>query len=162
MAKRIEVSELSTIFGSMYPPPFNEPCLKRERKRLGDAAGLTQYGVNLLTLKPGVWSSQRHCHSHEDEFIYVLSGEVVMVSNDGEELLRAGDAAGFPAGTGDGHCLQNRSAADAVVLEIGSRMAADSVDYPDIDLILTADDSDDAGYFHRDGTPYPKQDRRSG
>lgn len=162
MAKRIDVAELPTIIGTLYPAPYDEPCLKRERKRIGDAAGLTQYGVNLLTLKPGSWSSQRHFHSHEDEFVYVISGEVVMVSNDGEETLRAGDAAGFPAGTGDGHCLQNRSDSDAVLLEVGTRIPGDAVDYPDIDLVLPADDRNGGGYLHRDGTPYPKQERRGG
>ena len=162
MAKRIDVSQLPSMFGTRYPAPFDEPCLKRERKRIGDAAGLTQYGVNLLTLKPGTWSSQRHWHSREDEFVYVLSGEVVMVSNDGEEVLRPGDAAGFPAGTGDGHQLQNRSDADAVVLEIGSRIAEDAVDYPDIDLILPAGNAKTGDFLHRDGTPYAKTDRRSG
>ena len=162
MTQRINIADLPSIVGTLYPAPFDEPCLKRERKQLADAAGLTQYGVNLLTLKPGSWSSQRHWHSHEDEFVYVISGEVVMVSNDGEEVLHAGDAAGFPAGTGDGHCLQNRSDADAVVLEVGTRIAEDAVDYPDIDLVLPADDRDDGGYFHRDGSPYPKQGRRSG
>ena len=160
MAKRIDPADLPTITGTLYPAPFDEPCLKRERKRLGDAAGLTQYGVNLLTLKPGTWSSQRHFHTHEDEFVYVVAGEVVMVSNDGEEVLRAGDAAGFPAGTGDGHCLQNRSDADAIVLEIGTRIVEDAVDYPDIDLVLPAGKGKNGDYIHRDGTPYPRSGRR--
>ncbi len=162
MAKRIDVSKLPAVLGTLYPAPFDEPCLQRERKRLGDAAGLTQYGVNLLTLQPGTWSSQRHWHTHEDEFVYVLSGEVVMVSDDGEEILRAGDAAGFPAGTGDGHQLKNLSNAIATVLEIGTRIEEDAVDYPDVDLVLPAEDKNDGGYFHRDGTPYPKQGRRGG
>jgi len=160
MAKRIDVSELPTIVGTLYPPPYDEPCRNRERKRLGDVAGLTQFGVNLLTLKPGSASSQRHWHSHEDEFVYVLSGEVVMVSNDGEVILRAGDAAGFKAGTGDGHCLQNRSDKDATVIEIGSRIEEDAVDYPDIDMILPAGSGKAGDYRHRDGTPYPKAPRR--
>ena len=158
MAKRIDVSKLSTIFGSMYPPPFDEPCLGRERTPLGDAAGLTQYGVNLLRLPPGAWSSQRHAHSHEDEFVYILSGEVTMVSDDGEEILRVGDAAGFKAGNGDGHCLQNRSDAEVLVLEIGSRrLTEDGVTYSDIDLVLPAGDR--GQYLHRDGTPYPATSR---
>ena len=160
MAKRIDVTKLPTLVGTRYPSPFDEPCLARERKQLGDAAGLTQYGVNLLRLPPGTASSQRHWHSHEDEFVYVLAGEVTMVSNDGEEILRAGDAAGFPAGTGDGHCLQNRSGADALVLEIGTRVPEDAVDYPDIDMILPAETKDDGLYYHRDGTPYPDGGRK--
>lgn len=162
MAKRIDVAALPSVVGTLYPAPFNEPCLKRERKRLGDAAGLTQYGVNLLTLPPGSWSSQRHSHSHEDEFVYVLSGEVVMVTNDGEEVLRAGDAAGFPAGTGDGHQLKNLSDKAATVLEIGTRIAEDAVDYPDLDMILPPGSGKTGDYRHRDGTPYPKQKRSSG
>ena len=162
MAKRIDVSALPKIVGTLYPPPFDEPCLKRERQRLGDVAGLTQFGVNLLRLPPGSASSQRHWHSHEDEFVYVLSGDVVMLSDDGEEVLRAGDAAGFKAGNGDGHCLQNRSNADALVLEVGSRLEEDSVDYPDLDMILPAGNGRNGDYLHRDGTPYPKAPRRSG
>ena len=93
MSKKIDVSRIEATIGTFYPSPFDQPCRSRERKKLGDAAGLTQYGVNLLRLPPGAWSSQRHWHSHSDEFIYVLSGEVVLLSDAGEEVLRAGDAA---------------------------------------------------------------------
>jgi uncharacterized cupin superfamily protein len=120
---------------------------------LGDAAGLTQYGVNLLKLPPGAWSSQRHWHSHSDEFIYVLSGEVVLLTDAGEEVLRAGDAAGFKANDPDGHCLQNRSSEDATVLEVGTRHGEDSAVYPDIDMLAPAGGKP-AIYTHRDGTPY--------
>ena len=121
----------------------------------GDAAALTQFGVNLLTLRPGAWSSQRHWHTAEDEFIYVLAGEVVLVTEGGEELLGPGDCAGFPAGVSDGHHLQNRSAREAVVLEVGSRrIAEDETFYPDIDLRAL---KGDGGYVHRDGTPYPSR-----
>src|SRR5689334_14902073 len=95
MGKRIDIAALNSVVGMLYPPPFDEPCRERERKRLGDAAGLTQYGVNLLRLPPDAWSSQRHWHAKEDEFVYVLSGEVVLVTDAGEEVLRAGDCAGF-------------------------------------------------------------------
>src|SRR5690349_2676807 len=125
MGKKIDISKLPLVTGSLYPPPFDKPCLARERRRLGDAAGLTQYGVNLLRLAPGVWSSQRHWHAASDEFIYVLQGEVVLVTDGGDETLRAGDAAGFKAGDPNGHCLQNRSRADALVLEIGTRIDSD-------------------------------------
>lgn len=158
MSKRIDVSGLPTIVGTTYPPPFDEPCRARVRKRLGDAAGLTQYGVNLLRLPPGAWSSQRHWHSAGDEFVYVLSGEVVLVTDAGEEILRAGDAAGFPANEGNGHCLQNRSAADAELLEIGTRIAADTGYYSDIDMIAPAGGKP-AMYTRRDGTPYPDRQR---
>jgi uncharacterized cupin superfamily protein len=159
MSKRIDVSALPPIVGTTYPSPFDEPCRARVRKRLGDAAGLTQYGVNLLRLPPGAWSSQRHWHTAEDEFIYVLSGEVVLVTDAGEEILRRGDAAGFKAGVKDGHCLQNRSAADAELLEIGSRIAENAGYYSDIDMVAPTGGKP-AMYTRRDGTPYPAPRRR--
>jgi len=110
---RIDPAAVPKSSGTRYPRPFDEPCRKRSWLRLGDAAGLTQFGVNLLRLPPGAWSSQRHWHSHEDEFVYVLRGEVVLVDDDGEVRLRPGDSAGFPAGDRNGHCLQNRSEEDA-------------------------------------------------
>lgn len=155
MAKRIEIAALPPIIGTLYPPPFDEPCRARERRRLGDAAGLTQFGVNLLRLPPGAWSSQRHWHTREDEFVHVLSGEVTLATDAGAEVLRAGDAAGFAANDPNGHCLQNRSAHDAVVLEIGSRIAGEVAYCPDIDLMAQA-----GAYTHRDGAPYPKAARR--
>jgi uncharacterized cupin superfamily protein len=124
------------------------------RQRLGDAAGLSDFGVNLLRLPPGCWSSQRHWHSAEDEFVYVVSGEAVLVTDGGEEILRAGDCAGFKAGVKDGHHLQNRSDRDVVLLEVGSRRASeDEGQYPDIDMRFL---KGDAGYVRMDGTPYPK------
>jgi uncharacterized cupin superfamily protein len=153
MNQRISIETITPVVGSTYPPPFDEPCRKRERRRLGDAAGLVQFGVNLLRLPPGAWSSQRHWHTHGDEFIYVLSGEVVLATDAGEEVLHAGDCAGFKAGDRNGHCLQNRSAADAHVLEIGTRSPEDAADYPDIDMVSPAGKIP-APYIHRDGTPY--------
>ena len=120
--------------GTRYPPPHDAPCRDRKWLRLGDAAGLTQFGVNLVTLAPGVWSSQRHWHEKEDEFVYVVEGELVLVTDAGEEVLRAGDCAGFKAGVHDGHCLQNRSSAPARFLAIGSRDADDWGEYSDIDM----------------------------
>jgi uncharacterized cupin superfamily protein len=156
MTKRIDVATLEPVVGTLYPAPFDQPCRARERRRLGDAAGLTQFGVNLLRLPPGAWSSQRHWHTKEDEFVYVLSGEVVLVTNGGEEILRPGDSAGFKANDGDGHCLQNRSGVPAEILEIGTRAADEVAFYSDIDMMAKA-----AGaYAHRDGTPYPKTARR--
>jgi uncharacterized cupin superfamily protein len=149
--KKIALSAAPAREGTGYPPPYDEPCLRRARRALGDAAGLTQFGVNLLRLPPGEWSSQRHWHKVEDEFVWVLEGEVVLVTGAGEEVLRAGDCAGFKAGVADGHHLQNRSASDALVLEIGSRRdAEESVLYPDIDLKWEPT----RGYAHTDGTPY--------
>lgn len=159
MAKRIDVAALPPAVGTLYPSPFDRPCRTRERKKLGDAAGLTQYGVNLLRLPPGAWSSQRHWHTRSDEFIYVLVGEIVLVSDDGEETLQAGDAAGFKAGDANGHCLQNRSDREAVALEIGTRVAGDASDYPDIDMLAPAGGKP-ALYTHRDGTPYTDLRRR--
>src|ERR1700759_3242126 len=109
MGKSIDVVALKPVVGTLYPPPFDEPCRARERRRLGDAAGLTQFGVNLLRLPPGAWSSQRHWHAKEDEFVYVLSGEVVLVTESGEEILRTGDCAGFRGGDPDGRPDQRRA-----------------------------------------------------
>jgi uncharacterized cupin superfamily protein len=159
MPKRIDVTLLAPVIGTLYPTPFDKPCRARERRKLGDAAGLRQFGVNLLRLPPGAWSSQRHWHTTEDEFVYVVAGEVTLVTDTGEELLRSGDAAGFKAGDADGHCLQNRSTADALVLEIGSRTADNAAYYSDIDMVAPAAGKP-AIYTHRDGTPYENIRRR--
>jgi uncharacterized cupin superfamily protein len=159
MAKRIDATLLAPVIGTLYPTPFDQPCRTRERRKLGDAAGLKQFGVNLLRLPPGAWSSQRHWHTTEDEFVYVVAGEVTLVTDAGDELLRSGDSAGFKAGDTDGHCLQNRSTADAVVLEIGTRTANNAAYYSDIDMVAPADGKP-AIYTHRDGTPYENIRRR--
>jgi uncharacterized cupin superfamily protein len=153
MGKRIDVNAVPVVTGSSYPPPFGAACAARMRQRLGDAAGLGDFGVNLLRLPPGVWSSQRHWHTAEDEFVFVLEGEVALVTDAGEEILRAGDCAGFPAGIRDGHHLQNRSKHEAVVLEIGSRKPAeDEGEYSDIDMRFL---KGRGGYARKDGTRYP-------
>lgn len=150
--KKIAIDSAPTRLGSRYPAPFDESCRGRLKQQLGDAAGLTQFGVNLLRLPAGQWSSQRHWHVHEDEFVYVLEGEVVLVTNGGEETLRAGDCAGFKAGDADGHHLQNRGQIDAMILEVGTRHPpGDAVDYPDIDLKIPGGGT---GYTHKDGKPY--------
>ncbi len=159
MEKRIDVTTLSPVIGTLYPPPFDTPCRTRQRTKLGDTAGLSQFGVNLLRLPPGAWSSQRHWHTGGDEFVYVLSGEVVLVSDGGEEILRAGDAAGFAAKDTNGHCLQNRSEREAQVLEVGARVPGDTAYYSDIDMVAPANGKP-AVYTHRDGTPYPNIRRR--
>lgn len=159
MSKKIDTAKVKPLVGTMYPPPYHQPCRGREKAKLGDVAGLTQFGVNLVRLKPGVWSSQRHWHSHEDEFVYVLEGEVVLVSDAGEEILRKGDAAGFKAGVADGHHFQNRSTADVVMLEVGTRDPLCAAQYPDIDLVAPTGDKP-AMYTHRDGTPYTDIKRR--
>jgi uncharacterized cupin superfamily protein len=147
--KRIDIDAAPTRFGTAYPAPYDAPCRERRRWRLGAAAGLTRLGVNWLRLPPGGWSSQRHWHSEEEEFIYVVSGEVILVTESGEELLSAGDSAGFRAGDPDGHHLQNRSDREAVVLEVGTTSSDDVAEYPDIDLRALP-----AGYVHKDGRPY--------
>ena len=137
-----------------YPAPFHEIAAGRFRKRLGVAGGLTQFGVNLCRLAPGAGSSQRHWHEKEDELIFVVSGEVVLVEDGGETVLRAGDAAAFKAGVPNGHQLLNRSDRDALVLEVGSRMAGEVAHYSDLDMV-----NRDGAYLHRDGTPYPRRDQ---
>lgn len=114
----IDPAALAEKKGSGYPAPFEEPCTARSKVALGDAGGLTQYGVNLVTLEPGAWSAQRHWHSHEDEFVWVVSGELTLVSDAGETLLKPGMAATSKAGVADGHHLVNRSNADAVYLVV--------------------------------------------
>ena len=161
---KIDLDVAPTGHGTSYPDIYAGPCLPRRRWRLGDSAGLDQFGVNLLRLPAGAWSSQRHWHQTEDEFVWVVSGEVVLIEGLPEEaltetLMRAGDCAGFKAGVPNGHRIENRSGAEAVLLEVGSRNpTGDGADYPDIDMVLpTGADR----YFHRDGTPYPKHDRRT-
>jgi uncharacterized cupin superfamily protein len=134
---KIDIEVAPRRFGSPYPPPLDEPCAGLRRWKLGAAAGLTQFGVNVTRVPPGQWTSQRHWHTAEDEFVWVIEGEVVLVSDRGEEMLRAGDCAGFAAGVGDGHHIQNRSDREAVLLEIGSRRPGeDACHYPDIGVIV--------------------------
>lgn len=155
---KIDIDQAPTRHGTGYPPPYDAPCQARRRWKLGDAVGLTQFGVNLMRLEPGVWSSQRHWHTAEDEFVWVVEGQVVLVEEDGETILRAGDCAGFKAGVANGHQIQNRSNAVAVLLEVGSRRPdADGCDYPDIDLILREGET---AYRHRDGTLYETEGGR--
>jgi uncharacterized cupin superfamily protein len=136
--------------GTRYPAPYDAPCKDRKWLRLGDAAGLTQFGVNLVTLEPGVWSSQRHWHSHEDEFVQVIEGEVVLVDDSGEHVMRAGDCAGFKAGDRNGHHLQNRSDRPARLLVVGSRHEEDWGEYPDIDMKFLPSRG---GYAKKNGEP---------
>ena len=125
----------------------------RERKRLGNAAGLDQFGVNLTTLKPGAASAQRHWHENEDELVYVLQGEIVLVDDGGETLLKPGDAAGFKASTPNGHYLINRTQADVVYLEIGTRAKHETAHYPDVDLVAIRDDKG-MRYTRKSGEAY--------
>lgn len=148
---RIDTQAVTGKRGSSYPPPHDKDCAARIRQRLGEAGGLRDFGVNLLHLPPGTASSQRHWHSEEDEFVWIVSGEVTLVDNAGESILHAGDCAAFPKGEANGHRLVNKSAATAVCLEIGSRSTTDVCTYPDIDMFI---DSRDDTYRHRDGSAY--------
>jgi uncharacterized cupin superfamily protein len=148
--KKLEISTVPAQVGSSYPHPFDSPCSGQSCQRLGRNAGLTHFGVNLTVIQPGAWSSQRHWHTHEDEFIWVLEGELTLVTDTGEETLRAGDCAAFRRGDPDGHHLINKSGREAKVLEIGNSDPQDLCTYPDIDMIADA-----KGYAHRDGAPYP-------
>ncbi len=149
----LDPEAVETQTGSSYPSPFDEPCATRERRALGDALGLSQFGVNLLTLPPGAWSSQRHWHENEDEFVYVLDGEVTLITDAGEQRLTPGMAAGFPAGRRDGHHLVNRSQRPARVLEVGTRSAQDYAEYPDIDMKVEIS-GPGARFLHKNGEPY--------
>ena len=149
---KIDIAAIPKIKGTHYPAPFNDPCTERVRQRLGDAGGLKDFGVNLMRLPPGNWSSQRHWHSHEDEFVYVLEGELVLVEDDGETALRAGDCAAFPKGSGNGHHMINRSGRVAVYLEVGSRHPADLTTCSDVDMMSA---NADGRFTRKDGTPYP-------
>jgi uncharacterized cupin superfamily protein len=137
--------------GSGYPPPFAALAGERFKQALGDAGGLTDFGVNLTHLPPGAWSSQRHWHSREDEFVYILAGELVLVTDAGEQTLAANECAAFAKNRPDGHHLINRGTETAVYLEIGSRRQDDVCHYPDVDLHW---DGAAAVYTHKDGTPY--------
>ncbi len=153
----LDPATVPVVTGSDYPAPFNSNVAGRERRRLGDALGLKNFGVNLMRLPPGDASSQRHWHSKQDEFVYIVEGEVVLVTDAGEQVLGAGMVAGFPANSGDGHRLINRSAREAIYLEIGDRAADDECDYPDIDMLVRWIDGEEK-YVHKDGTPYPGQE----
>ncbi len=157
---KIDIASLKVDAHCTYPEPFREAVSGRQRQRLGNAAGLTQFGVNLTTLKPGAASAQRHWHVGEDELIYMLAGEVVLCENGSEILLRAGDAAGFKAGAANGHCLVNRSDRDAVYIEIGTRAPRERVEYPDIDMRMERDEGG-ARYLHKSGEPYPGSERQA-
>jgi uncharacterized cupin superfamily protein len=151
---KIELSTVPERKGVGYPPPFDAPCAQRIRQRLGNAGGLADFGVNLMRLPPGNWSSQRHWHSHEDEFVFVLEGELTLIEDEGETILRAGDTAAFPKNTGNGHHMINRSDTMAIYLEVGSRDPADMTTCSDIDMKSA---NADGRFVHKDGSPYPER-----
>jgi uncharacterized cupin superfamily protein len=149
---KINIGDAPVRRGSSYPLPFDAPCAARARRRVGEEGGLRDFGLNLLTLPPGTWSSQRHWHSGEDEFVYVLEGELTLIEDGGETVLHAGDCAAFPKDSGNGHHLINRSSAMAICLEVGSRDPHDLTTYSDIDMLVS---NADGRFVHKDGMPYP-------
>jgi len=150
---KIDIAKLAVDSRTFYPAPFDRVVQGRQRQRLGNAAGLDQFGVNLTTLGPGAASALRHWHEREDELVYILEGEVVLIEDGGETLLKPGDAAGFKAGSGNGHHLVNRTQRDVVYLEIGTRCKNERVEYPDVDLVMVRDDNR-ARYTHKNGDAY--------
>lgn len=150
---KVDLSAVPVRTGSNYPEPFAALAHGRLRQALGTAGGLTDFGVNLTQLPPGGWSSQRHWHSEEDECLFILAGQLVLVTDAGEQSLEAGDFVAFVKSQADGHHVINRSDDTATYLEIGSRSPTDVCSYPDIDLKGDADGS----YAHKDGTPYPPE-----
>ena len=149
----LDPAQVEARIGSAYPEPFKSRVSGRRKQRLGDALGLKNYGVNLTTIPPGAVSALRHWHSHEDEFIYMVSGELILVTQDGEQRLTPGMCAGFPAGRADGHCLVNRTGKDAVYLEVGDRRPEDAVTYPDDDIAGQATPQG-RRFSRKNGTPY--------
>lgn len=145
----VDPSTLTARTTSGYPEPFRSRVLPREKRALAAALKLTKLGINLTTLPPGKESSMRHHHSHEEEFVFVVEGEVVLITDEGEQRLTAGTCAGFPAGTGDGHQLVNRSNAPARYLEVSTHDEHDQAAYSDVDLAY-----DKGVYSHKDGRPY--------
>ena len=148
---KINLKSIEAVNRTGYPPPFDRDVAGRWYKRLAPVSGLTEFGVSHVTLKPSAWSSQRHWHAAEDELVVILSGEAVLVEDDGETVMRPGDVAAWPKGVENGHCLQNRGQADCVMIALSAGDTAnDYGEYPDIDLKFSGD-----GYLHKDGTPYP-------
>ena len=148
-SKSLDPMTVDANLTTIYPEEFKAMCIGREKRKIGDVLGLNNFGVNLVTLKPGAASAQRHWHSHSDEFVYILEGEVTLITDAGEQVLGAGMVAGFPANDADGHHLVNKTESDVLYLEIGDRPPKDDVDYPDIDMLLR-----DGKLVHKDGTPY--------
>src|SRR5262249_29676735 len=137
---KIDIAKATVRTMSAYPQPWRAVTEGREKAALGDVAGLTQFGVNLTRLRPGAASALRHWHEAEDEFVYVLEGELPLIESSGESLLRPGEAAGFKAGVADGHHLVNKSQRDALYLEIGARAGHERAHYPDVDLVGEKDE----------------------
>ena len=151
---KIDPDEISSKVGTTYPKQFRAAVEGRSRKKIGEAAGLKTFGVNLTTLEPGSQSALRHWHSAQDEFIYIVQGELILITKEGEQTLTAGDMAGFAAGVANGHHLVNRSEQPSVYLEVGDRTLPDFADYPDEDLVCTRTGDGVSLFQHRNGDPY--------
>lgn len=152
---KIDLHQVPVETGSTYPDEFKERVAGRSRQRVGNAAGLKNFGVNLTTLQPGAQSALLHWHSAQDEFVYVVEGELVLVTEEGEQRLCAGEMAGFAAGKAIAHQLVNRSNAAATYLEIGDRTQPDSAEYPADDLLYkSSTSSEQRRFLHKDGRPY--------
>ena len=151
---RIELSQVPIETGTTYPDAFVAAVQGRSRQRVGKAAGLTNFGVNLTTLQPGAQSALRHWHSSQDEFVYVVQGELILVTDEGEQRLQAGDMAGFPAGKANGHHLRNCSGAIAVYLEIGDHSQPDTAEYLDVDLRHDLSEKGASQFVYKDGRCY--------
>ena len=150
---KIDLSALPIKSGTTYPEPFAGIVEGREWQSLGDAVGLSQFGANLMRLKPGAASSARHWHEQEDEFVYMVEGELVLVEDEGETMMRPGDVAGFKAGVANGHHLVNRSGGSAVFLVVGTRAPRERCQYSEIDLVHEQD-GDLYRLTHKSGEPY--------
>ncbi len=149
---KIDIAKTPAQQIASYPNEFAQVISGREKQRIGDAVGLTQFGVNITRIKAGSASALRHWHEHEDEFVYMLDGELILQENDGETVLRSGDAAGFKAGSGVAHCLMNRTDRDALYLEVGTRAKSERVHYPDVDFMMERDGTG-RRYFRKSGEP---------
>jgi uncharacterized cupin superfamily protein len=152
---KIDIAKAKVRTEGVYPQPWRGVTNGREKAVLGNVAGLSQFGVNLTRLKPGAASALRHWHEQEDEFVYVLEGELTLIEDGGETVLRAGDAAGFKAGVANGHHLVNKSQRDALYLEVGTRAMRERGHYPGLDLIYHKDENG-VRFTHLSGEPYPK------
>ena len=150
---KIDLAAAPVKTGSIYPEPYAAMMAGRRSLRLGDAGGLTQFGANLVILAPGARSSLRHWHRHEDEFVMVTEGTLVLVEDEDETEMRPGDCAAFPAGSPNGHCLVNRSEAEARFLVVGTRAPVEVATYSDVDLVLELRDGA-ATFTHKNGSPY--------
>ena len=149
----IDPADVTAEQGSTYPEPYASRVRGRHRRRLGNAVGLSNFGVNLVTLEPGAESAMRHAHAKQDEFVYVIEGEVTLVTDGGRQLLGPGMAAGFAAGDSDAHHLINETSRAVRYLEMGDRTPGDDVVYPDVDMAATLVGGKWV-FTHKDGTPY--------